>query len=139
MSELLTRYYAQGGERDRLTTARGQIEFERTKEIVLRHLPPAPSTVADIGGGAGPYTLWLAGRGHRVEHRDLMPLHVQQLRETAAPHPEIHTTESDAHNPTPQNVAQEGEAAAGHTQTHTSPRDGRSPIPLHTQQAETTT
>ncbi|HEX2158422.1 MAG TPA: class I SAM-dependent methyltransferase [Actinomycetes bacterium] len=81
----LHEHYALGKERDRLTEARGVLEFERTKEIVLRQLPAPPSEVADIGGGPGRYALWLAERGHRVEHRDLMPLHVEQLRAVADP------------------------------------------------------
>jgi SAM-dependent methyltransferase len=76
-------YYELDKERDRLTEAHGILEFERTKEIVLRHLPDPPSVVADIGGGPGRYALWLAGRGHRVEHRDLMAMHVDQLRANA--------------------------------------------------------
>jgi SAM-dependent methyltransferase len=81
----LQEHYALGKERDRLTEARGILEFERTKEIVLRQLPALPSVIADIGGGPGRYALWLAERGHRVEHRDLMPLHVEQLRAVADP------------------------------------------------------
>jgi SAM-dependent methyltransferase len=74
-------YYARDEERDRLAAGPvGVIEFERTKEIILRLLPPAPAVVADIGGGPGGYTQWLAGLGYRVEHRDLMPLHVEQVR-----------------------------------------------------------
>ncbi|WP_165964387.1 class I SAM-dependent methyltransferase [Actinomadura sp. KC216] len=96
MSDLVKGYYAKGEERDRLTTPRGQVEFERTKEIVLRRRPDAPSTVADIGGGAGPYALWLAGRGHLVEHRDLMPLHVQQLEAAADGNPLVRTAVGDA-------------------------------------------
>src|SRR5947207_2261465 len=34
---------------------------------------------ADIGGGPGRYALWLASLGYQVEHRDLTPLHVEQL------------------------------------------------------------
>ena len=81
----LHEHYARGEERDRLTEARGMLEFERTTEIVLRQLPAPPSVVADIGGGPGRYAPWLAERGHRVEHRDLMPLHVDQLRAVADP------------------------------------------------------
>jgi SAM-dependent methyltransferase len=77
-------HYELGLEADRLATdAMGRLEFERTKEIVLRHLPPAPAIIADIGGGPGRYTLWLAGLGYRVVHRDIVPLHVQQAREAA--------------------------------------------------------
>jgi SAM-dependent methyltransferase len=77
-------YYERGMERDRLSDAHGQLEFVRTTEIVLRRLPAAPAMIADIGGGPGRYALWLAGLGHRVEHRDLMPLHVEQLTADAA-------------------------------------------------------
>jgi SAM-dependent methyltransferase len=73
-------YYELGEEAERLArSGPGRLEFERTCEIVLRHLPPAPATIADIGGGPGRYTLWLAARGYQVLHRDIVPLHVQQL------------------------------------------------------------
>jgi SAM-dependent methyltransferase len=91
----LSEHYALGKEQDRLAGARGMLEFERTKELLLRRLPPAPSVVADIGGGPGRYALWLAERGHRVEHRDLMPLHVDQLRAVADP-ARVHAAVADA-------------------------------------------
>jgi SAM-dependent methyltransferase len=78
-------YYERGEEEARLAvSAAGLLEFERTKEIVLRHLPPTPAVVADIGGGPGRYTHWLADLGYRVVHRDLMPLHVTQLQRARA-------------------------------------------------------
>lgn len=76
-------HYSRGEERDRLSAGRGLLEFTRTTEIILRSLPAAPALVADIGGGPGRYALWLAGLGYRVEHRDLMPLHVRQLAQDA--------------------------------------------------------
>jgi SAM-dependent methyltransferase len=76
-------HYARGEERDRLSAGRGQLEFTRTTEIILRSLPAAPALVADIGGGPGRYALWLAGLGYQVEHRDLMPLHGRQLAQDA--------------------------------------------------------
>jgi SAM-dependent methyltransferase len=80
----LRAYYERGMERDRLVDGRGRLEFTRTCEIVLRRLPAAPAVVADIGGGPGRYALWLASLGYQVEHRDLMPLHVEQLTADAA-------------------------------------------------------
>jgi SAM-dependent methyltransferase len=78
-------YYERGNESDRLAeSARGRLEFERTQEIVLRALPPAPAVVADIGGGPGRYALWLASLSYRLVHRDIMPLHVQQVTEAIA-------------------------------------------------------
>jgi SAM-dependent methyltransferase len=88
-------YYTLGGEQDHLSEGDGVVEFERTREILLRHLPDPPAVVADIGGGPGRYALWLAGRGHRVEHRDLVPLHVDQLR-AAAGLPQVRTAVGDA-------------------------------------------
>src|SRR2546429_5170704 len=66
-------------EGERLSDGRGELEFTRPTEIVLRRLPATPAVVADIGGGPGRYALWLASLGYQIEHRDLMPLHVEQL------------------------------------------------------------
>lgn len=87
-------YYDQGKEQDRLLTSNGVLEFERTKEILQRRIPPAPAVVADIGGGPGRYSLWLAELGYAVHHRDLMELHVDQL--TAAGNGSIQTAVGDA-------------------------------------------
>ena len=77
-------YYEQGEEVDRLDEPAGQVEFLRTTEVLSEHLPPAPAVVADVGGGPGRYALWLAGLGYDVHHRDLVPLHVEQLRAATA-------------------------------------------------------
>jgi len=76
---IMQAHYAPGREAGRLAIGLGLVEFERTKEIVLRALPAPPAVVADIGGGPGRYALWLAELGHRVEHCDLAPGHVEQL------------------------------------------------------------
>jgi SAM-dependent methyltransferase len=90
-------YYGLGREHDRLSIdPRGVLEFERTTEIVLRRLPAAPAVVADIGGGPGRYTLWLADNGYEVEHRDLMPLHIQQLNASRGAHQAIRARVADA-------------------------------------------
>jgi Methyltransferase domain len=71
-------YYEQGGEQTRLESGRGQVEFYRTQEILSRNLPPPGATIADIGGGPGPYSMWLAAAGYRMLLRDLVPLHIDQ-------------------------------------------------------------
>jgi SAM-dependent methyltransferase len=89
-------HYALGLERDRLATPFGQVEFARTTELVLRHLPEPPARVADIGGGPGRYTRWLAERGYAVVHRDPVALHVEQLTADADGRARIQTAIGDA-------------------------------------------
>jgi SAM-dependent methyltransferase len=50
----------------------GAIEWELHRRTFERHLP-AGSRVLDLGGGPGRWTIWLAGRGHRVVLADLSP------------------------------------------------------------------
>jgi ubiquinone/menaquinone biosynthesis C-methylase UbiE len=78
-SEMLC-HYDQVSESSRLSTGVFQIERARTEELILRHLPPPPATVFDIGGGAGAYALWLAARGYAVHLLDPVLKHVEQAR-----------------------------------------------------------
>lgn len=77
-------YYARGGEQGRLDEAYFPLERERTRELVLRYLPPPPAVVLDVGGAAGAYAFWLAERGYDVHLVDPVPLHVEQAGETSA-------------------------------------------------------
>jgi ubiquinone/menaquinone biosynthesis C-methylase UbiE len=92
----LRAYYRRGEEQARLEEAHGLLEFERTIEILARHLPDPPATIADIGGGPGRYALWLADRGYEVEHRDLMELHVEQLQASLTGQHRVSTAVGDA-------------------------------------------
>jgi SAM-dependent methyltransferase len=89
-------HYALGLEEGRLDQAHGRLEFERTKEIIRRHLPAPPAVVADIGGGPGRYALWLADLGYEVVHRDLMQLHVDQVRQASNGSRRIRSAVGDA-------------------------------------------
>jgi ubiquinone/menaquinone biosynthesis C-methylase UbiE len=62
----IEQYYSEFPEHDRLNSATGQLEFERTKLIVQRFLPTPPAIVADVGGGTGPYSFWLASLGYET-------------------------------------------------------------------------
>ena len=71
-------YYSTGVEVDRLA-ATNLLEFERTKHILLAHLPRS-GHVIDVGGGPGVYSAWLAAQGYRVDLIDQVPLHVEEAR-----------------------------------------------------------
>ena len=80
----LLRHYSEVDESSRLRTGCFQLEHTRTQELILRHLPPAPATIIDAGGGAGVYACWLAPRGYRVHLIDAVPKHVEQARAASA-------------------------------------------------------
>ncbi|MGW6388903.1 class I SAM-dependent methyltransferase [Streptomyces sp. NPDC055103] len=72
-------FYTRSDEAARLqTTATGTLEFTRTRELLRRHLPPAPARVLDVGGGPGTHARWLADDGYTVHVVDPVPKHVTQ-------------------------------------------------------------
>jgi ubiquinone/menaquinone biosynthesis C-methylase UbiE len=85
--EEIVRYYQEVAEEGRLAVGPSQLEFARTKEVVLRYLPPPPATILDVGGAAGAYALWLADQGYQVHLIDRAPRLVQeaQRRSEASP------------------------------------------------------
>jgi len=84
MREILE-HYALVPEDARLQSGWGPLEFERTRELIRRHLPPPPQVVLDVGGGAGPYSEWLGSLGYEAHLVDLAPGHI----EAAARRPHI--------------------------------------------------
>jgi ubiquinone/menaquinone biosynthesis C-methylase UbiE len=78
VDEEIQAYYRTGVERDRLAQGYSRIEFERTKELLERHLPAPPARVLDVGGGPGVYAEWLAESRYEVRLLDGSPLHVDQ-------------------------------------------------------------
>ena len=68
--------YNAGVEKGRLRERLGLIEFARTKELLLEHLPPPPAVIYDIGGGYGEYAWWLASLGYTVHLFDLSQTHI---------------------------------------------------------------
>jgi SAM-dependent methyltransferase len=73
-------------------TAVGRLERERTMELLLRVLPPAPARVLDVGGGPGVYAARLAALGYRVTLVDPVPRHLEQ----AAAHGTFAVEQGDA-------------------------------------------
>ena len=74
--EAISNHYSTGYEDTRLTGGRGKLELERSRELFKRFLPPAPAKVADIGGGTGVHSFWLAELGYEVHLVDIVPLHI---------------------------------------------------------------
>lgn len=81
-------YYGEADEDSRLHTGWFKLEHARTQELILRHLPPAPATIIDAGGGSGVYACWLAAHGYRVHLIDVVPKHIEQARAESARQPE---------------------------------------------------
>jgi ubiquinone/menaquinone biosynthesis C-methylase UbiE len=73
-------YYATFPEPSRLATGASRLEFERTKQILTRVLPPPPARIVDVGGAAGVYSFWLAALGYEVHLVDGSPRLVEEAR-----------------------------------------------------------
>jgi SAM-dependent methyltransferase len=86
--EAIAAHYASGYEADRLHRGAGQLDRERSRELLGRFLPPAPAAVLDVGGGPGGHACWLAARGYQVHLIDVTPLHVELARQASARQPE---------------------------------------------------
>ena len=88
LPEEALQHYGLGLEAGRLTRAAGQLERDRTREILVRLLPPPPAMILDVGGGPGVHALWLAGLGYAVHLIDAVPLHVEQALAASAGQPD---------------------------------------------------
>ena len=51
-------------------------DFTRSKSIISRYLFASSMEIADVGGGTGPYSFWLAEKGHKVHLLDLTQKHI---------------------------------------------------------------
>lgn len=89
------RYYGEADEASRLSSGWFQLEQARTRELILRHLPPAPATIIDAGGGAGVYACWLASRGYQVHLIDPVTKHVEQARAVSLQQPGHHLASAE--------------------------------------------
>lgn len=72
-------FYTKSQEELRLSVGLGPLEFERNKILIQRYLTSS-CKVADIGGGPGHYSEWLAGLGHEVTLVDPVKKHITQAK-----------------------------------------------------------
>ncbi|HLN06758.1 MAG TPA: class I SAM-dependent methyltransferase [Acidimicrobiales bacterium] len=82
--EITAHYEREYDEGNRIVEGLGQLELLRTREILARHLPPAPLRILDIGGGTGVHAQWLAQQGHDVLVIDPIARHVAQASDLAS-------------------------------------------------------
>lgn len=69
---------------DAYATVKGYVRTTVLHRQLLEHLPPAPATVLDVGGGAGHQSLPLAELGYRVTLLDSSPAMLQRARQRVA-------------------------------------------------------
>ena len=86
--ERVLQYYTDTDEAARLRTTWFQLEHERTRELIRRHLPPPPARIIDAGGASGVYACWLASLGHEVHLIDPVSKHVEQARAASSQQPD---------------------------------------------------
>jgi SAM-dependent methyltransferase len=84
MSDELIRHYTDARDEDsRLRDGIGPFEYERTTSLIGDYLGREKLTIVDAGGGTGAYALWLAGQGHEVHVIDLVPRHIDSVKDKA--------------------------------------------------------
>lgn len=76
-------FYSATSEEGRLQLGLGPLEFERNKELISRYLPKK-GIIADIGGGPGIYSEWLANMGYEVHLIDPVEKHIKQASKRSA-------------------------------------------------------
>ncbi len=86
--EYVAEHYSSGYEANRLQTGHGQIDRERSRELLQRFLPQPPAKILDVGGGPGGHACWLAKLGYEVHLIDIVPLHVDLAVQASARQPE---------------------------------------------------
>ncbi len=77
-------FYDQTPEESWLESGVFRLESARTREILTRVLPAPPARIADVGGGAGAYSFWLADRGDQVHLIDASPRLIEHARRVDA-------------------------------------------------------
>jgi ubiquinone/menaquinone biosynthesis C-methylase UbiE len=87
-SKELSNFYERVDENGRLSEGYGPLEWARTLDILKRYLPPPPSVIYDVGGGAGVYALWLARKGYEVHLVEPVAKHVRQARQASQGQPD---------------------------------------------------
>src|ERR671935_2957749 len=79
-------------------SASDPVEASAWRQALLRHLPPSPARILDVGAGTGTMSLLAAQLGYRVTALDLSPGMLARAREKAdAEGLEVETVVGAAH------------------------------------------
>jgi len=78
-NEKVKEYYENVNEDARLF--KQTLEFTRSKSIISRYLSADGMNIADVGGGTGPYSFWLAEQGHNVNLLDITQKHIDMAKQ----------------------------------------------------------
>lgn len=80
LSPEASEHYLTGKEHGRLLSPHGRLEFERSKDILVRNVFQPPAKILDLGGGTGHYSFWLANLGYEVHLVDAMESHIETAK-----------------------------------------------------------
>ncbi len=79
-STLLENYYNKFNEDKRLDTRRGQVEFITNLKYIEEYVPVG-ARILDVGAGTGKYSLYLDGKGYRVEAVELVKHNLNVIKQ----------------------------------------------------------
>jgi S-adenosylmethionine-dependent methyltransferase len=79
----IRRFYDEHAEYEWNRLARHPMEYAVTMRALADHLPPAPASVLDVGGGPGRYAIALTQLGYRVTLADISAVELDLAREQA--------------------------------------------------------
>ncbi len=80
LNDEVSEHYLESREHERLMSPFGRLEFERSKDILVRNLFQPPARILDLGGGTGHYSFWLANLGYEVHLVDAMECHIEMAK-----------------------------------------------------------
>ena len=83
MTDVVKKFYDDNAQREWERGIRHRTEFAVTLRAIDEYFPPAPASIADIGGGPGRYAIELARRGYRVTLSDLSGEELALAEQTA--------------------------------------------------------
>lgn len=80
MNKIIQYYSNLHDELTRHSDSFGVIQEARTKKLISRYLATNTSTILDVGGAGGVYAFFLADLGYQVTLLDIVPKHIEHVR-----------------------------------------------------------